>query len=129
MGRLEHKLVERAKKQSIRVLSRAMKRRDRDQAQRGIQGIVEMILPSRGHLRDRVTHSQNGNPHMTWYWPTRAGKANLVVEVVGRDWEAVRVSLFVTYPGIQRRNQMVYRNLASPETAGDVVEHALRQLS
>ena len=126
--RFQQKIVERAKRMSVRTLARAMKRRDRTMAQRGIRAVVEMILPRRNHLRDKTIHSQNGNPSMTWYWPTNAGKANLVVEVVGSAWEATRVSLFVSYPGIQRRSRMVYRNIATAETTGSVVEHALRQL-
>ena len=84
-----------------------------------------MSLPRRG-LLDRQVHNQRGTVHQTWTWPTNAGKANLVVEVLA--WDGVQVSLFVTYPGIQRRTAMVYRDITIPEYVTTTVEHALRSL-
>ena len=109
-------------------LRRAAERKNRFEAVVAIRELVEssMPRPRMPNVRTNTVYRGHGNPHVAWKWVAARGMATLLVELV--DWDRLMVSTFVTFPGITKGPQMVYRDQAAPEQIPTVVERAVHDL-
>ena len=113
-------------------LGKALNKHDTLRAERAICAIVEAALPNRRFMpetRVDTIYRGHGGPHVAWKWVAATGMLTLLVHASSARWGSLEVSAFLTYPGLSKKQKLLYRNeTTNPAQLPLIVQQALRQV-
>jgi hypothetical protein len=113
-------------------LVRALDRHDFYKAERAIEVVVRAALPDRITMPERVIdtiYRGTPGPHIAWKWISATGVKVLLVHASIHDWGTIEVSAFLTYPGLSKREQLLYRDTTKDiATLPLLVQQAVKQM-
>ena len=111
-------------------LANAIRRHKLDDAKQALREIVETKLPDPRMPKKLITRviPGIGGASIAWRWVAATGTVTLVADVT-TSWESIVLCVFISYPGLSNKPQVMFRDVVvDPKTFDLSLDQAIRQM-